>query len=141
MTYDLAKKLKDVGFPQPYLENTNREPRYYLGDGIVQMNIRATLHMTNPDGLMLNREILTFIPTLEDMIGWCRLNFYRLTQTGLDTWIATGTIDTVKITAENEKEIVQESFSTRAINAEIAVAELCLLIAQKRLYAQSSKVA
>lgn len=75
--------------------------------------------MLTGEGLLpVYDKMLTYIPKLEEVIGWCRKKFYRLTQVGLDTWVATGFM----------KEGDTETVSVRAIDAEEAVAELAILI-------------
>lgn len=97
MNYELAKKLKDAGFPQ-----TGQRPWFcgghvYYGDGEgfelckETEPIITTDHYCESSGLVA--EFVYEIPTLSELIEACGENFYSLYRHQKDKWQAHSTGD------------------------------------------------
>ena len=75
--------------------------------------------MLSGEGLLpVMSQMITYIPKLDELIGWCRKKFFRLSQVGQDVWVATG----------YAKVGDTETVSVHGIDAEEAVAHLAILI-------------
>lgn len=78
MNYELAKQLKDAGFPQ----QIHDDAMYVDSDG--RSTHEPTIHWLNGE--------IAYIPTLSELIAACGDDFIRLDKCAHDWW-ATGLVD------------------------------------------------
>jgi len=82
MNYELAKQLKDAGFPQKY----SNGKRFWMYDSSDD-DYTKIIHDGNIDNA-LDDEQLFYIPTLSELIDTCGDNFVALSKMGEDWYCA-----------------------------------------------------
>ena len=91
MNYELALKLKEAGYPQPwgaFADGTDRA--YYLGGGLI-VSWSALRNIRTNDGQLINYVTeASYIPTLEELIEACVDDFACLRPDGVNVggWVA-----------------------------------------------------
>lgn len=87
MTFELAKRLKDAGFPQPYGHSLSGDRYFFIGEGYT-MPFRVIKEVTTHEGLVPDFEKeLTYIPTLNELITACYSYFQGLQVVSPDEWM------------------------------------------------------
>lgn len=116
MTYELAKKLKDAGFPQPNVDEKAK------GDWVSDGGIVIWDRNRDEDDMDF-----IYIPTLSELIEACGDRFLQLNKVyvGKIEWFATGIISEGRI--NTDRSLNGEFEST----PEIAVANLWLELNSK----------
>lgn len=144
MTYELALALKIAGFPQPhgggYIARESR--MFYLGEKF-KGTLGSIEGMIREGGDFLDlQDDITYIPTLEELIGACYQSFWKLIRIGPDEWNAYGYAPVLKSIVSEPIEVPQGEIVSvpqdtvldnrilvsKANDAEEAVARLYLLI-------------
>ncbi len=83
LSYDLAKKLKEAGFPQGYYESEKNE--YYFREG--KLIIQGGIHLRKIGYSELFKQVieyekeLTLVPTLSELIDACGDDFLGVNRT------------------------------------------------------------
>lgn len=109
MNYELAKKLKDAGFPQGLTEHqygwVEAHGKFELDEGDMTSGVSA--------------------PTLSELIAACGERFCSLKREWGDIWLAYAFKD------EQNKRPIDISLQTQGSTAELAVAQLWLELNKK----------
>mgnify|MGYP001571785702 CR=1 FL=1 len=84
MDYNLARKLKDAGFPQPYGQREDGSDRMFWFDDKNIIPYRIADGIREDNGFLINKmERLCFIPTLSELIEACGTDFGALKRIGI----------------------------------------------------------